>query len=166
MTKNVDVVSEIIGDWGRWQFRSVILIYLCKIPSAWFMACIIFTAPIPKPGEISCYESIDQSVFNRNAWAEHLDSQKDLQKDFCRQLNRTYAVTTMNNLSYNYFEDGNNGNFESVPCTSFEVNSPFETTITKFNLFCSRSILIATSQFFHLFGVLTGGILAAKLIET
>lgn len=41
MTKNVDVVSEVIGEWGPWQFRTVILIYLCKIPSAWFMACIV-----------------------------------------------------------------------------------------------------------------------------
>lgn len=159
MTKNVDIVSEIIGDWGRWQFRTVILIYLCKIPSAWFMACIIFTAPIPKPGEISCYQPDTQSVFNQNVWTGQPTGptgRKDLQNDFCIQF------TTLKNRSY--VDDANN--YESVPCATFEFDTPFETTVTKFNLICSRSILIATSQFFHLFGVLTGGILATKLMET
>lgn len=163
MKKNVDIVSELIGDWGAWQFRTVILIYLCKIPSAWFMACIIFTAPIPKPGEISCYQPESQSVFNQNASLEHrYISQKDLQIDFCiDSKNRTYDQATLNNLSY--AEDENI--FETLPCSSFQYNTPFETTVTKFNLVCSRSILIATSQFFHLFGVLTGGILATRLME-
>lgn len=161
MAKNVDTVSEIIGDWGPWQFRTTILIYLCKIPSAWFMACIIFTAPSPKPGEISCYQPDSQYVFNQNASTEHRQiSQNDLQINFC--INRPYEHATLNNLSYDVEDEDI---YESLPCTSFQYNTPFETTITKFNLVCSRSILIATSQFFHLFGVLTGGILATRLME-
>lgn len=160
MAKNVDTVSELIGDWGPWQRRTVILIYLCKIPSAWFMACIIFTAPVPKPGEVSCYQPESKSVFTQNTWTESQNSwtepqsigQKDvISTDFCMKLNSTYDDA----------EDGN----KYVPCTSFEFDTPFETTITKFNLVCSRAILISTSQFFHLFGVITGGILATKLME-
>lgn len=152
MAKNGDAVSEIIGDWGPWQRRAVILIYLCKIPSAWFMAAIIFIAPIPEPGEVSCYQPESRSVFH----------QKDLPIDYCIQSNRAQDVASLTNLSY--VEDENNYE-SSIPCTSFQFNTPFETTITKFSLVCSRSILIATSQFFHLFGVLTGGILATKLME-
>lgn len=165
MTKNIDIVSEMIGDWGPWQFRTVFLIYLCKIPSAWFMACIIFTAPIPNPGEISCYQSEAQSEFNQNYWTEPQNtSQNDLRStDFCVQFNRTYDDAIFNTLADAERDENND---ESLACTSFQYNTTFETTITKFNLVCSRTILIATSQFFHLFGVLTGGILATKLMET
>lgn len=160
MTKNVDIISEIIGDWGQWQFRTVILIYLCKIPSAWFMACIIFTAPIPKPGEISCYQVQPEIIVNQNDyWLERQTQIQQHSTDYCHKLNRT---TFNSNLSYVEYDH----NYESIPCTSFRFNTQFESTITKFNLICSRSILIATSQFFHLFGVLTGGILATKLMET
>lgn len=164
MAKSVDIVSDIIGDFGPWQFRAVILIYLCKIPSAFFMACIIFTAPIPKPGEISCYQPKAESLFNQTAWTESKNiSQQVLHSvDFCIKLNRINDDATLNNESY--AEDDNN--YDSLSCTSFEFNTPFETTITKFNLVCARTILIATSQFFHLFGVLTGGVLANKLMQT
>lgn len=155
MTKNVDTVSELVGDWGPWQLRTVSLIYLCKIPAAWFMACIIFTAPIPEPGEVSCHQPEIASLSNQytEMWSQGTDHKDLISKDFCMTLNRTYDDV-----------DGET-KYESVPCTTFQYNTPFETTVTKFNLVCSRSILISISQFFHLFGVLTGGLLATKLME-
>lgn len=169
MTKTNDIVSEIIGDWGPWQFRTVFLIYLCKIPAAWFMAVIIFTAPIPNPGEVYCYqpEQEVQSVANVNGWTNQTFPSIIIQKnsnlnDVCTKFNPTYDEATVSNSSFVNDER----TFESVPCRSIQFNTTFETTITKFSLVCSRSILIATSQFFHLFGVLTGGILATKLMET
>lgn len=167
MTKNNDIVSEVLGDWGPWQFRTVLLIYLCKIPSAWFMACIIFTAPIPNPGEVSCYyPEIQSAVSNQNDWSNRTYPSITIQKeshlkDICTKFNPTDDEATISNLSFVDEEKA----FEAVHCTSFQFNTTFETTITKFGLICSRSILIATSQFFHLFGVLTGGILATKLME-
>lgn len=41
--KKVDIIGRINGEFGKWQFRTVLIIFLTKIPSAWFMACIIFT---------------------------------------------------------------------------------------------------------------------------
>ena len=49
-----DIIGSIIGDIGKWQLRAIFLIFLCKIPAAWFMACIIFTAPTPRHGEFYC----------------------------------------------------------------------------------------------------------------
>lgn len=54
MQTKVDAVGQITGPWGKWQLRTVLLIFLCKIPSSWFMACIIFTAPAPRHGEFFC----------------------------------------------------------------------------------------------------------------
>lgn len=151
MSQNVDTVGKIIGDWGPWQLRAVILIYLCKIPSAWFMASIVFTAPIPIPGEVSCIQP-EHSAILRN---------ESILNDFCVAIDRVYDNDKHSGHHHTY---GNNS-YRTVPCTAFQYNMPFETTVSKFNLVCSNSILVSTSQFFHLLGALTGGLLAAKLME-
>lgn len=143
--QDTDVISQVIGSWGRWQLRAVLLIYLCKIPSAWFMACIIFTAPTPRYGEFFCRAPIEiSSSFpgtNESEWQYSVSTQT-LEVDFCLQHNDTEA-----------------------PCQQFEHSSPFNSLVTEFDLVCSKTILIAVTQFFHLFGVLTGGILANKFLE-
>lgn len=153
--QDTDVISQVIGNWGRWQLRAVLLIYLCKIPSAWFMACIIFTAPTPRYGEFFCRGPSE--IANGLAATNESESQwnvpsfgnvyaashkQDLEVDFCLQHNETEA-----------------------PCQQFEHSSAFNSLITEFDLVCSKTILIAVTQFFHLFGVLTGGILANKFLE-
>lgn len=153
--QDTDVISQVIGNWGRWQLRAVLLIYLCKIPSAWFMACIIFTAPTPRYGEFFCRAPtyIDASFPGTNEsepqWSvlsiatDHaVNNKQSLEVDFCFQHNDTDAL-----------------------CQQFEHSSPFNSLITEFDLVCSKTILIAVTQFFHLFGVLTGGILANKFLE-
>lgn len=52
-----------------------------------------------------------------------------------------------------------------VPCKSFEENPSYTSIITQFDLYCSRDILVATTQFFHLFGVLCGGIIATFMMK-
>ncbi|XP_037033782.1 organic cation transporter protein-like isoform X2 [Bradysia coprophila] len=120
------------------------------------MACVLFTAPTPNPGEFYCHQPENNlpsdGVFIHKTHRP-MTLQKDLyDMDFCHTYNRTH-----------------NGEFEEdvlVPCTSFHFDSVFETAVTKFSLVCSRSILISVAQLSHLFGVLTGGILANIIMET
>ncbi|XP_058836091.1 solute carrier family 22 member 13 [Topomyia yanbarensis] len=53
-----------------------------------------------------------------------------------------------------------------IPCETFEHHSKYNSIITQFDLVCSRDILVAATQFFHLFGVLLGGIITTKLLES
>lgn len=156
MLKPKDIVSEVMGDWGRWQRRTVILIYLCKIPSAWFLACIIFTAPTPKPGEYYCRQPEDNSIAEKSDFIPNTMAQKST--DSCFVHSRIYKEGSLNDTKLLENEI-------PVPCMSFQFNSTFETIITKFELVCQRSILIAVSQSLHSFGVLLGGILARMLME-
>ena len=39
---DTDVVGEFLGPFGKFQLRSTLLIFLVKIPSSWFMACVSF----------------------------------------------------------------------------------------------------------------------------
>jgi hypothetical protein len=41
-----------LGEFGRWQLRGILLVALVKVPAAWQMASILFTAP--SPGEFWC----------------------------------------------------------------------------------------------------------------
>lgn len=137
-----DITVEVLGPWGAWQRRAVFLIYLCKIPSAWFMACIIFTAPTPRNGEFFCSPMGDSSTLS----LESANSHMEMEMDFCSRAAGDFNQTDI------------------IPCESFEHNTDFVSLVTQFDLVCSKTILIAVTQFFHLFGVLTGGILATKLL--
>lgn len=146
-----DVISQVIGGWGRWQLRTVLLIYLCKIPSAWFMACIIYTAPTPRYGEFFCRPSstdagaeMNRSWTGMNAVDAYGVGEPGLDIDYCRRSDH---------------------NGTGVPCEDFEHVAGFNSLVTQFDLVCSKTILIAVTQFFHLFGVLTGGLLAVKLLN-
>jgi len=45
MVDSTDFIGQFLGPFGKWQLRTILIIYLCKIPSSWFMSCIIFSAP-------------------------------------------------------------------------------------------------------------------------
>lgn len=61
-----------------------------------------------------------------------------------------------------------NQTVELVACDSFEVSdqSTFVSITTEFKLVCSKKLLPAITQFFHLFGVLLGGITATHMMKT
>lgn len=156
--KPKNLVIELLGDWGRWQRQSVLLIFLCKIPAAWFMACIIFTAPFAKYGEYNCKPTTeDELALSRSKWIEiaHPTMADDASKyDFCNVYvheNRTENVCCENK--------------KIDSCDRFQHYSQFDSLVTQFDLVCSRTIFVAVTQFFHLCGVLCGGILATKLLE-
>lgn len=136
---STDIVRDVLGDWGKWQLRTTLLIYLCKIPAAWFMACIIFTAPFGQPGEYVCR---DRQFSDGMAHGVHQSND-----DHCYRA-RAHANHTT-----------------PVECTDFEHHSIYDSLVTEFDLVCSRTVLIAVTQFWHLFGVLTGGILATLLLN-
>lgn len=183
-TKSSDVIKDTIGDWGKWQLRSVLLIFLCKIPSAWFMACIIFTAPLAQPGEFYCEPSKNVTSSNDSDWihithpivSETADN-KGFVYDYCNVYGNMYADTivdentTQQNQSFitsQLFEKQHeefDKSKNTIPCNAFKHKSIYDSLVTQFDLVCSRTIWIAVTQFYHLFGVLTGGILATKLLD-
>lgn len=158
-------ISDLIGEWGPWQRRTVFFIFLCKIPAAWFMACVIFTAPLAKDDEFQCRQRIisDFSAENFSEWL-NVEDQPSIQRDSCV----VYQIhnDTFSELHQNDQDDFVLKSFDTEQCDAFQHNSPFYSLVTQFDLVCSRTILIAVTQFFHLCGVLTGGILATLLLNT
>lgn len=180
MQRSRDIVSEIAGDWGPWQFRTVFLIFLCKIPSAWFMACVIFTAPLANEGEYYCKPPTGIAIENKTTWIQRIHPAIEIEVsraegpafDFCHvygnvrgQLRQQFHYLENQSDPFSHRE---NLTFQTtiLPCNNFEHDSSFDSLTTQFDLVCSRKILIAWTQFWHLFGVLTGGILATILLES
>lgn len=179
-TKTTDVIQDAIGDWGKWQFRAVALIFLCKIPAAWFMACIIYTAPFAKHGEYYCRPPENFSITNTSDWIQsthpviqNYENSDNFLFDYCNIYiqNETESVRVRNgtkkDLTFTSLitENGYERDVKIIPCNDFEHKSIYDSLVTQFNLVCSRTIWIAVTQFYHLFGVLTGGIFATKLLE-
>lgn len=185
--EKIDIISRICGQFGRWQLRTVMLIYLTKIPSSWFMACIIFTAPAPRHGEFFCRpsDSVVSQLANQTTNWEHTIkvnktdwirithpfkeelADQELNIDFCNVYSdaEDHAKIYFHNHSHQHPWARPNRNSSIIPCDAFLHHSEYKSIITDYDLVCSRDILVATTQFFHLFGVLTGGLLAVNLLK-
>ncbi|KAH8369120.1 hypothetical protein KR009_002012 [Drosophila setifemur] len=128
-----DVIGDVVGDFGIWQLRTILILFLCKIPAAWFMACIIFTGPELYPGsEFTC----DTGYLANGNFS--------VSEDQCYVL-----------------DDSSGGSSE---CQQFTYMSSFDSLIMQFNLVCLRDIFVAWTQYWHLFGVLVGGVVGTKMM--
>lgn len=109
--------------------------------------------------------------YNKTAWISMIhpvvdsdvddDNDDEYNKiDFCNIYADAHKVSEMyfNSLT-SITEDWikpNRSNSVIVPCERFYHHTDYVTLVTDYNLVCSKEILIALTQFFHLFGVLTG----------
>lgn len=122
---------------------------------------IIFTAPIPQYGDVFCKAPI------RNTTNLITDSKQS--NDYCNVL----QDINENVQRYNDTKDNDknlliislNKSENAVRCESFGYNTEFESIITQFDLVCSREILVALTQSFHLFGILCGGIVGGFMLK-
>ncbi|XP_030374388.1 solute carrier family 22 member 7 [Scaptodrosophila lebanonensis] len=132
-----DIIGDVVGNFGIWQLRTILIIFLCKIPASWFMACIMFTAPELYPGtEYSC----DISQYGSSSANLSVTS------------NQCFVI------------DASSGSRSE--CEHFNYMSSFDSLIMQFDLVCLRDIFIAWTQYWHLFGVLVGGLTATWMMRT
>ncbi|KAH8312546.1 hypothetical protein KR044_011354, partial [Drosophila immigrans] len=133
-----DIIAQILGKFGIWQLRTVLIIFLCKIPAAWFMACIIFTAPDIYPNEeFNCDTSVYGAADNCS-----------VTEDQCTVL-----------VAYG------DGNYAVRQCQQFNYAHSFHSLIMEFDLVCLCDIFVAWSQYWHLFGMFVGGVVATRLMR-
>lgn len=183
MSEN-DAVGKFLGPFGKWQLRSTLLIYLVKIPSAWFMACVsficclqaprplthtcikfklIFTAKSPLPGEIFCRPSHEANIANTTLWIQSAHRkifnkvENEESYNFCHVYENSTADENLN------FSGNVNQTF--VECSDFVHRPSFYSIIHQYGLICSREAHVALSQSFHLLGVLIGGIIAYYMLK-
>lgn len=173
MANPSDVIAQCIGNFGKWQLRTILIIFLCKIPTSWFMAVVIYTAPTPVPGEYWCRPPGGFKPRSSSDWikAAHPMIKGTHDEVMRRDLCHVYQDVMDEPDKYEQHLDqagGNQSDWDSrilVPCEDFVFNSDFHSLIAEFNLICSRSVLLNFSQCFHIFGLLLGGVVAYFMLK-
>ncbi|KAM8706075.1 hypothetical protein ACLKA7_010374 [Drosophila subpalustris] len=162
----VDIVEQINGSFGRWQLRTILLIFLCKIPTAWFMACIIYTAPYPQRGELVCHPASWNGSHQVEGRSSMLHS-RNTDRLFSVQVCNAYAQSLSQTFVRHYGQTWNatTSTQETLPCKKVEHNTAYKSLITQFDLICSRRVLVAVTQSFHALGALLGGLLAHQALR-
>jgi hypothetical protein len=70
MSVKADACTRALGEFGWWQLRAILLVALVKVPSAWQMANILFTAP--SPGEFWCARPSEFLNWDTQQWREYI----------------------------------------------------------------------------------------------
>lgn len=161
-----DAISEALGDWGRWQLRTVLLIFLCKFPACWCMAIIIFTAPSPRQIPVECMPTPANgrvmAVMHPTLTVPN-DQQFDI--DYCDVRADVVAHAeargiTLPSRTTRSLDDRN----ITLPCDALTHRPFYPSKETSFDLLCSRNLVAAFTQVFHLFGVVSGGLIALAIM--
>lgn len=118
---------------------------------------IIFTAPIPQYGEVFCKAPI-RSIDTKQS-TDYCNVLQDY-NDNVHLYNDTIEINSNNLITVSIIKSTN-----AVPCELFGYNTDFQSIITQFDLVCSREILVALTQSFHLFGILCGGIVGGFMLK-
>lgn len=172
-----DIFAQATGNFGRWQLRAVLIIFLCKIPTSWFMAVIIYTAPAPKAGEFWCRPSQTEHEQWKHLYHPVLSGGSDQRPvfDYCniyQDMHRDPLAKMDELIGRNITDFVIDGQASSirlndtlVKCVDFMFDRKYRSLIVEYNLVCDRKYLVALSQCFHIFGLLMGGILAYKLLN-
>ncbi|BFF89371.1 solute carrier family 22 member 1 [Drosophila madeirensis] len=135
---STDVIGHLLGDFGLWQLRTMLIVFLCKIPAAWFMASILFTAPDLYPEEeYSCDTSPLEGADNSSV-----------------SVDQCYVMVSHGDSGYAMHR-----------CHQFHYSPlSFHSLVMEFDLACLSDIFVAWSQYWHLFGFFMGGVVATKLL--
>ncbi|XP_055850560.1 solute carrier family 22 member 3 [Episyrphus balteatus] len=168
-----DVIGQVNGDFGRWQLRTILLIFFLKIPSAWLMAAIIYTAPSPRKGEYYCKppEALKENFTKNWIMVPHsVQEGTNTDREFDIDMCHLYENTIQNNFAATHSNYSNpfrkpKAQQKIIPCEHFQHNSKFESLVTQFDLVCSRQVLVSVSQTFHTIGTLVGGLITKSALN-
>lgn len=136
------------------------------------MAILIFTAPEPRLGELHCKEPVSSNSNLTNYLRLIHPMKASLSGDESDDVDVCFVYKNATDRWRNY-TDAEEGVDVSVldyseavlvPCEQFIHTGDVRSIITDFDLVCSRTILVALTQTFHLMGVLIGGIVANQMM--
>lgn len=167
-TLRVDPVSKVLGNYGKWQLITMLIIFLCKVPTSWFTAIIIYTSPAPKPGDFWCTPPPELPTEYTADWIArahpkrfnyHNKSYIDYCEVFSDFWERPLEFFGPNQTAIETTD------FATTKCENFSFDPIFYSMVADFSLVCDRDYWVPLSQVFHIAGLLIGGIVAFFLLK-
>lgn len=166
-TFEIDVIGDILDNCRSWQLRTIFIIYLTKIPTAFFMACIVYTAPVPQRAHIFCIDNAHTlttvkhppviSVNDQEFDLSYCDTIADIE-DHAKMYygdDKFEMPWNVVNITRSGIDVHNHSNF--MPCDLFNFKSA--QSVTTYDVICSRGGLVVVTQGMHLVGILFSGVL-------
>lgn len=150
---HVDPVTKVLGNFGKWQLRTMLIIFLCKVPTSWFMAIIIYTSPAPNPGDFWCTPPPTFPTKYLKDWIDIAHPQKQ------NHHNQTYTsycevYSDVWERPLDFFGPNKTlfdlTNSTTTKCTNFSFNPEYHSMVRDFSLVCDRDYWVPFSQVFHI----------------
>ncbi|GJQ74600.1 hypothetical protein Trydic_g21458 [Trypoxylus dichotomus] len=151
-SKLPDLLLATIGDFGRWQCRTSILMALLKLPIAWFQLGIVFLAP---PTEFWCRQPHDFSHLSVEDW-----------KEFIKPANSQLPLAHRCYMKNVEHED-RLGNL-SVACKwgyDYEKTVMRRSIISEWDFVCGKEFYADLVQITFMSGVLVGSLVFGLLAD-
>ncbi|XP_068086277.1 organic cation transporter protein isoform X2 [Anabrus simplex] len=153
--------NSVLEKFGWWQVRTLLVVGLVKVPSAWHMASILFTAPTPAPHQFWCARPPALQHLDGRVWRNISHVRNEGKLDSCNVYREVYEMA-IHHSDWSTINIPDNATTQL--CEQFEYNSSI-TFVTEWDLVCSREVLVSVSQFFYLLGILLGGVACTKLLQ-
>jgi len=145
MEQGEDQFISSVGNWGKWQCRTVIITGIFCIPTSWHVLIMTF---MNAKVESWCARPAELADLDVPTW-----------KQISGQDNQTCSMVDYNWTHWKIdAEDHDVASLPLVPCTQWEYDdSVFSSTITgEYDLVCSDKYLIELAQTFYFIGMILG----------
>lgn len=164
----LDVIGKTLGNFGKWQLRTLLIIFLCKIPTSWFMAVVIFTAPAPNPKDYWCRPPQNLTSEYESEWLEkahpvRMGKGHQPKTDYCYVYEDVYDKP-MKYLGHNATTLSMT-NLTTIKCPVYEFAPNYQSLVADFQMFCGGELLLPITQMAHIFGLLLGGLIAYHTLK-
>uniref|UniRef100_A0A336L287 CSON003253 protein n=1 Tax=Culicoides sonorensis TaxID=179676 RepID=A0A336L287_CULSO len=173
-SQNIDVIKEILDNCRVWQLRSILIIYLTKIPTAFFMACIVYSAPVPERVQVYCKDTTETNssigfstiyhpaivdVHDQEFSLSLCDTRADIKEHAWLYFGHHLFQMPWIKPNYSVMEQSIDSSLYSLmPCDIFDFKSG--NPVTSYDILCSRGALVVLTQGMHLVGIFLSGIVA------
>ncbi|XP_035780825.1 organic cation transporter protein-like [Anopheles albimanus] len=154
-----DIIGELIGDYGKWQFVMTFLLSLFQVPNTFHIYSPTFQAA---DKGFWCRRPTHLNNVTIDRWRNVSSSQEN-----CRMLNYDWSTLTSAQVSMENFSLPKNLT-DTVACSAWEFTSDDKlgnTWSSEWDLVCDKEYLKNVAEMFFLAGVATGGITSGVLSD-
>ncbi|XP_035900426.1 organic cation transporter protein isoform X1 [Anopheles stephensi] len=154
-----DIIGELIGDYGKWQFVMTFLLSLFQVPNTFHIYSPTFQAA---DKSFWCRRPTHLDDVPIDRWRNVTGSVEN-----CRMLNYDWNALTSAQLSMSNFSLPKNLT-DTVACSAWEFDTQDNlgnTWSSEWNLVCDKEYLKNVAEMFFLAGVATGGITSGVLSD-
>lgn len=164
-----DPVTKTLGIFGKWQLSAMLIVFLCKVPTSWFMAAIIFTAPAPNPGDFWCTPPSEVSQNYTDQWIAKAHPKQIHHYNKHSSVNYCEVYAEVWNHPMDFIGSNKTDivpkNLTTIKCAHYSFNPHYYSLVADYKLVCDRSFWVSLTQCFHILGLLIGGIIAYYMLK-